>query len=305
MRVPTITSRVRRGGRKCRAPIVTAAILAGAVIVSCTSPRTMLTQLVEARSAAAELHVRFTQAADASNRAVMADTDASAAAAAGEARTARGSVERQADSLNRLLQSLGYGDDLLALGRVRACFQEYRQLDDEILPLSVENTNVKAQRLSFGPAQEAADAFRRSLEAAVSTRIAGEAWHSQALASQAIGAVLRVQVLQAPHIAEADLAAMMQMEEEMSKLETDARSIIAELRHALPASAAPHLSAATGALDRFTTINKELIALSRRNSDVRSLALSLGRKRTVTAQCEADLKSLDEILNRHAFTATR
>ena len=32
-------------------------------------------------------------------------------------------------------------------------FDEYRRLDDEILPLAVENTNLKAQRLSFGPAR--------------------------------------------------------------------------------------------------------------------------------------------------------
>ena len=49
----------------------------------------------------------------------------------------------------------------------KARFDEYRRLDDEILPLAVENTNVKAQRLSFGPAREAADDFRTSVDAAV------------------------------------------------------------------------------------------------------------------------------------------
>jgi high-affinity K+ transport system ATPase subunit B len=38
-------------------------------------------------------------------------------------------------------------------------------LDRSLLELALENTNVKAQRLSFGPAQEAANAFRDSVEA--------------------------------------------------------------------------------------------------------------------------------------------
>ena len=69
----------------------------------------------------------------------------------------------------------------------------------------------------------------------------------------------------------------------------------------------PHteLDAASAALDRFLSSHTEIITLSRRNSDVRSLALSLGDKRTVTAECEARLQALEEALANHAFTATR
>jgi hypothetical protein len=65
------------------------------------------------------------------------------------------------------------------------------------------------------------------------------------------------------------------------------------------------MSAATEALDRFEKINAELVTLSRRNSNVRSLALSLGRKRTVTALCDDQLRALEEALAKHAFSATR
>ena len=37
-----------------------------------------------------------------------------------------------------------------------------------ILDLAVQNTNLKAQRLAFGPAQEAANRFRNALEAVAS-----------------------------------------------------------------------------------------------------------------------------------------
>ena len=52
-------------------------------------------------------------------------------------------------------------------------------------------------------------------------------------------------------------------------------------------------------------VNDEIVALSRRNSNVRSLALSLGRKRMVTAECEDELRALEEALAKHEFTATR
>ena len=44
--------------------------------------------------------------------------------------------------------------------------------------------------------------------------------------------------------------------------------------------------------------------LSRRNSDVTSLALSPGRRRVVAADCEAQLQALEDAIGKHAFTAT-
>ena len=83
-------------------------------------------------------------------------------------------------------------------------FAEYRALDRSILELAVENTNLKAQRLSFGPAQEAADAFREALEAVAPSQPAKGQWRVKALVATAVAAVREIQVLQAPHIAEAD-----------------------------------------------------------------------------------------------------
>ena len=80
----------------------------------------------------------------------MADLDDRAAAAADEARRARQVVERNVDTLGPMLESLGYRDDRRLLEEFEGTFDEYRQLDDEILALAIENTNLKAQRLSFG-----------------------------------------------------------------------------------------------------------------------------------------------------------
>ena len=168
---------------------------------ACVGSSAQLTQLLEARRLASELRVQFTKAADASNRAVMADTDDGAAAAASEAGSARQAVEHDATELETLLTSLGYGADVQLLERFKTRFAEYRRIDDEVLPLSVENSNLKAQRLSFGPAREAADTFAAALDRAVTTAGAGPSWQAQTFAARAVCAVRQIQVLQAPHIA--------------------------------------------------------------------------------------------------------
>ena len=108
-----------------------------------------------------------------------------------------------------------------------------------------------------------------------------------------------------PHIAEADDGAMTRMEDRMNAAAAAARTALGELRTVLPLAAAPHLATAGAALARFMSTHSEIIRLSRRNSNVRPLALSLGRKRTVAATCEAQLQALEDALAKHAFTATR
>ena len=109
-------------------------------------------------------------------------------------------------------------------------FDEYRRLDDEILPLAVENTNLKAQRLSFGPAREAAEAFRTSVEAALRTGAVKDACCADALAAKATAALLEIQVLQAPHIAESEDEAMTRLEQQMAASEAVARSALEQLK---------------------------------------------------------------------------
>jgi hypothetical protein len=154
----------------------------------------------------------------------MADTDDASTAAAEEARRSRELVEKDVEALGAALQMLGYREDQRALETFRARFDEYRKLDDEVLPLAVENTNLKAQRLSFGPAQEAALAFGAAVEAA--GRKTKGACCGEAAANRARAALLEIQVLQAPHIAESGDAAMTKVENRMKELAGTARAAL-------------------------------------------------------------------------------
>ena len=127
-----------------------------------------------------------------------------------------------------------------------------------------------------------------------------------AIGARASIALLEIQVMQAPHIAEADDAAMTRLEGQMTAAALVARQRTRRTEgRTFRRPRSPQLDAARAALARFMAIHGEIITLSRRNSNVRSLALSLGRKRTITAACEEQLQAFETALSRHAFTATR
>jgi len=291
-----------------RLPVLSIVLLGlavtGAGTAGCVNPLTALPKLFEARRLASELHVAFTRAAEASNRAVMADTDEASIAAKDEATAARQVVDHDLGSLQPLLSDLGYAEELQDLAAFRARYDEYRRLDDEILPLAIENSNLKAQRLSFGDAQEAAKAFRAALDAAAHLASPSQSSAAALLANRAEIGVLEIQVLQAPHIAESNDAAMTRMEGAMHDSAVSAKAALDRLKATLPRAGTP-LAAADAALARFLSVNADIVTLSRKNTNVRSLALSLGRKRVVTAECEDQLRALGEALAKHESTATR
>lgn len=262
-------------------------------------------RLSEARRLSAELLVQFTKAADAANRAVMADTDEASVAFAREAEQAKDAIPRDIDALAGILQGLGYADETRLLDEFRGRFAQYRALDRTILDLAVENTNLKAQRLSFDGAQAAADAFQDALETVTRLNPANDTWRTKALAATAVASVREIQALQAPHIAEADEAAMTRVEQRMAAAETVARQALAALAPLLHAASRSPLTAATAALDRFMGVNAQIVVLSRRNTNVRSLALSLNEKGKLTAACEDSLRALRDALAARGSGGTR
>jgi hypothetical protein len=294
-----------RGARGRFSRFVAPGLVLTLIACACVDVPAVLTQQMEARRLVSEMRVQLTRSAEAANRAVMAAADETSADAAREAEQATRAVDEALDRLQPLFASLAYADEQKQLEAFIASFAEYRNLESEILPLAAENTNLKAQRLSFGASREALDAFRQSLDALVKAASSTGACCVEAAAGRAIVAVLDVQVVQAPHIAEADDTAMTRMEEQMSRSEAAARRALGELKGLVEPAAGPQLAQAAAALDRFAAVNKDILALSRRNSNVRSLALSLGRKRTVTAACEDQLRVLDETLAERQLSATR
>jgi hypothetical protein len=267
------------------------------------NPSGAFAEIIEARRLTADLRVQFTKAADASNRAVMADTDEASEVFAHEAEQRTETVQSDVAALSAHLRDLDYLTELRLLDEFKTNFAEYLKLDHVVLELAVENTNLKAQRLSFGPAREAADGFRSALDA-LGPR-AKDHCRFDALVSKAVLAVRDIQVDLAPHIAEADDSAMTRMEAEMAGRETAASDALEAIPALIDPVAGPQVAEASASLARFKEISHRIVALSRRNTNVRSLALSLREKPVLTAACDDGLHALETALEKERFAATR
>jgi hypothetical protein len=301
--------------RSKKLPVI-AGTLAGRAVVAMASmlfaaaacrggPSAALTDLAEARQEAADLRVQFNKASDASNRAVMADTDEQSVAFAHEAEQTKAAVQTDIAALAPRLRNLGDAAEIQLLEGFEGHLAEYDAIDRDILALAVENTNLKAQRLSFGPAREAADAFRDALAPLAEHALPKQRCQVESIVARAVLAVRDIQVLQAPHIAEPDDAVMGRMEQQMTALGATARDAVSALPDLVEADVRPIVATAVEALDRFDGTSKEIVTLSRHNSNVRSLELALRRKPAVAAACDDSLHALQDALAKEASKATR
>jgi hypothetical protein len=283
--------------------LIVAATMTSAGAAGCDVNKA-LEELSEARHLAAELQVQFSRAVDASSRAVMADTDDTSVAFVREAEQAKEAILKDYAPLKAILQKRGYSDETRLLQEFDTRFDAYRKLDATILELAVLNTNLKARTLSFGPAQQEADALRDALDS-LTPRDAANTWRVKAVVATAIAAVREIHALQAPHIAEVGDEEMTRLEQRMKTAEGTARSALETLRPLVSPAMGPKLAAAGTALGRFNDVHARIVALSRHNTDVRSLVLSLNEKTKLTTACDETLRALRDSLTKRAYRSSR
>lgn len=255
----------------------------------------------------AAIELQLLASADAEKGAVMAETDEQSRAFAEQSARAAAIVEHDLTELGRIIEAGARADELQAFRELGACLGRYQDVNREVLALAVENSNLKAQRLSFHAAREALVRMRVALDELVGKSQASvEGAAIAAAAYRTLTAALEIHVLESRHIAEADDA-------EMDRIETEMRAFderVAEgLRSLTPREvsegAAVAAADARAAYEDFRKVNAEVLVLSRHNTNVRSLAISLGRKREITTQCQERLHVLHEIVRTDDAKATR
>jgi hypothetical protein len=259
--------------------------------------------MYEARRLVDDVRLAFAKAVTASDRAVIADTDQAAAAFVREARTATAQVASDAARLGPLLRGLNADREAGLAETFQRQLAEYRKVDDDLLAMAGENSNLKAQRLTFGPVREAGDAFETAVRAAAAA--AKDRARAEALALEAALDVRFIQALEAPHIAEAEDAAMDRFEVEITARQGAAQKALDGLAAAAGSAGAARVAEARVALERFGKDLREVLRLSRRSSNVHSLAVAQRQKPALSAACDATLAELREALARAHMGATR
>jgi len=241
------------------------------------------------------MQVGLASSSEAERSAVLAISDEDSQKLADQARAAAAEVERDRAELAALLATAPLERERELLAAFSEDFAKLQRVDEEVLRLAVKNTNLKAYALAYGPA---ADALREmdSALAQLAERRAGspEGRTVLLLASQARIGALRVQTLLPPHIAEESNEKMDRLEATMTAEERQVSRVLERLA-ALPSlSREPGLALARARFAAFLELKARILALSRENTNVASLALSLNQQRKAMAVCVEALNALQQ-----------
>jgi len=245
------------------------------------------------------IRLTLASASEAEKSAVLAVTDQDSQTFADQARAATAEVERERKELGKLLTTGGTQGEKDLLAQFSKAFTDLQHIDNDLLGLAVKNTNIKAYSLAFGPA---ADALKE-MDTALSRLVAKSAGSPEAgnvalLAFGAQTAALRIQTLLAPHIAEESDKKMDELEVVMTKEDQQVRKDLDGLVSFQKLRDDPDLKTAISDYAKFSEIRARIIVFSRENTNVRSLALSLGQKRKVLFQCQDVLSVLQQVIQK-------
>ena len=257
-------------------------------------------QLVE------QMRLALAWASEAEKSAVMATTDQDSQSFADQARAQVAAVERGRKELEELLQTGGTKTEQDLLAQFSQAFAEFQRIDQDLLDLAVQNTNLKAFSLAFGPAAEALTEMDAALSPVVAQYVSStspDARQVMALADDARIRALRIQTLLAPHIAEESDQKMDELEARMATEDLEVRKDLEGLASLLKPGGSPDIETATSRYARFGGIKTQIIKLSRANTNVRSLALSLNQKRKVMLMCQDALAALEQAVQQEPIAA--
>jgi hypothetical protein len=243
---------------------------------------------------------------EAEKSAVLSESDAESEAFAAQSRQAIAAVEAGRKELDALTESSRDGDELKALQEFDRCWTEFLKTEQVILDLAVKNTNLKAARLSLTEANDAVQRFVHDLSELIERGSSSVNCEQMAIpVLHAVTACLHIHYLQVPHIRSA-------VDSEMDQIEAEMKDNSAVVERSLDTLAAltdergqALVKDARKAYGDFLEVTKEIISLSRQNTNVKSLELSLGKKHTVTAECDSILERLQEMVQNRTFKATR
>ena len=243
------------------------------------------------------MRLALASASEAEKSAVLAITDQDSQTFAGQARTATAEVEQARRELGELLKTGGTQGEKELFNQFSELFTEFQRIDNDLLNLAVKNTNIKAYSLAFGPATAALNEMNTALSRLIASNTGSpEERQVMLLAYGTEISGLRLQTLIPPHIAEESDQKMDELEALMSKEDKQIRKNLDELTALRKLKQNADLATAVSSYTRFSKIKTKILALSRENTNVKSLSISLNQKRKVMFLCQDTLNKLQQAI---------
>ncbi len=244
-----------------------------------------------------QIRLTLTSGSEAEKNSMLAAADKDSKIFADQARTATSEVRQESKELAELLHSYGTRSEMDLFTQFSMAFTNLQRIDSDLLALAVRNTNIKAFNLAFGPAtddiKEMCSALNSLVEQKTSSKNAG---NIIMLDYEAQIAALHIQTLLAPHIYEEsdkkmdDLEALMTMEDQNVQKHLNGLAMLPDLQND------PYLEKAISNYNLFTKTRKQILLLSRENTNIRSMEISLGQKRKMLVLCQDFLSALHQAI---------
>jgi hypothetical protein len=218
------------------------------------------------------MRINLIKSTDLEKGAVMAITDEESQDLAEQSRKSADAVERDYHGLKELIDAAKIEKEMKLLNEFSDNWNNIKMIDIELLSLAVENTNLKAENLSFTTAAPAITNFERLLSELMDIpKSDGERAQTAKLAYQAATAAMRIYSLEAPHINEAQDEKMDALENLMGMNEKKVRDALLNLSRLIDQQGKIILNDALSAFAKFMEVHKEVIRLSRMNTNIKSL----------------------------------
>ncbi len=245
----------------------------------------------------AQMRLKLASASEAEKSAVLAVTDEDSKTFADQSKAATLEVEQERNELVKLLATGGTLKERDLLAQFSKVFIDFESIDSSLLNLAIKNTNIKAYGLTFGPAADAVKRMGIALSNLVSKSATSINSRNVALlANGALISALQVQTLLAPHIAEESDKKMDELEAQMTKEDQKVRQNLSGLIAIKEFRNNPDLEIALSNYARFNEVRKTIVSLSRENTNVHSLTISLGQKRKILFLCQDILSNLQQTI---------
>ena len=262
--------------------------------------------LLEKQHLAAQLQQSLLAASDGANKSLLAPDEEAASQQAASAKAAFEAGAQQLQSLSALIEKGKNPKEIDAVKPVIEDFKELGAAYAALHALVARNTNVRAARLSRHEAAQAVNRLRQALAPV----LAAPDCPAAAQALRAIAAAQAILILHPLHIDERSAAGMDALEAAMNQDDHEARAALADLAGLAAPSGGDGaetqaVKAAQAAYEAFWTVHTTILGLSRENSNIEAIALSMGRKQLLQAKIQTDLAAQAAVIDEKQFTATR
>ncbi len=262
--------------------------------------------VIKKREVLSQMRINLHKSVEMEKNAVMALTDEESQEYADQSRAFSAAVEQDLLQLQSLVDTTSLQDEEKLVGEFKNCWMEFTKLDQVILELAVQNTNLKAAILSQEKGAEMMQRFqfvlkevmRSNLQTPEEDRVAGSAWH-------AIAACLQILNLHSSHIAEISNERMDHIEMQMNVAEKEVVKSFEELAGIGNRENQDALLQAKRAFSEFMAVTAKVQELSRKNSNSKSLELSIGKKRMISAQCAEVLAAFQDAVRSRPFKSAK